>query len=264
MLVETADVTKPENSRFRILDARPHTSYRDGHIPGAVWVDHEAWAKAFGAGQDAEAWAKLIGGLGIDVDTPVIVYDDNRAKEAARIWWILRYWGVKDVRLLNGGWTAWRAAAGAVARGETEVSARSPKLMAEAARLTNKGQLLESLREGSGQIVDVRSAQEFCGEAVTAKRNGSIPGAKHLEWSDVTDPKTQKFRSADELTKLFRQAGIDPERPAVTYCQSGGRASVMAFALELMGAKGVRNYYKSWAEWGNSDDTPIARPTPKK
>jgi thiosulfate/3-mercaptopyruvate sulfurtransferase len=264
LLVEAADVTKPENSRFRILDARQRASYRDGHIPGAVWVDHEAWAKAFNAGQDAETWAKLIGGLGINADTPVIVYDVNRAKDAARIWWILRYWGVKDVRLLNGGWTAWRAADGAVARGETAVAARSVKLTPEAARLSSKGQLLESLREGSGQVIDARSTQEFCGEAVTAKRNGSIPGAKHFEWSDVIDAKTQKFKSAEELTKLFREAGIDPDRPAVTYCQSGGRASVMAFALELMGAKGVRNYYKSWAEWGNADDTPIAKPTPKK
>ena len=90
-----------------------------------------------------------------------------------------------------------------------------------------------------------------------------MPGAKHLEWSDTLDKKTGRFKTAAELRRLFRDAGIDPSRPAVTYCQSGGRASVTAFALELMGAKHVGNYYKSWSEWGNADDTPVAKPGKK-
>jgi thiosulfate/3-mercaptopyruvate sulfurtransferase len=65
------------------------------------------------------------------------------------------------------------------------------------------------------------------------------------------------------LAKLFKDAGIDLARPAVTHCQSGGRASVTVFALELMGAGDVRNYYRSWAEWGNDPDTPIVRPRQK-
>jgi thiosulfate/3-mercaptopyruvate sulfurtransferase len=65
------------------------------------------------------------------------------------------------------------------------------------------------------------------------------------------------------LTKLFRDAGIDPARPATTYCQSGGRAAVLAFVVELMGGKEVRNYYRSWSEWGNADDTPIEKPKKK-
>jgi thiosulfate/3-mercaptopyruvate sulfurtransferase len=92
-----------------------------------------------------------------------------------------------------------------------------------------------------------------------AKRGGAIPGAKHLEWSDLLDKKTQRFKSPAALSRLFKQAGIDPKKPAVTYCQSGGRASVMAFALELMGAKGVQNYYPGWAEWGNAADTPVEK-----
>ena len=76
----------------------------------------------------------------------------------------------------------------------------------------------------------------------------------------MIEPKSQRFKSAEELSKLFRAAGIDPARPALTYCQSGGRASVVAFALDLMGGADVRNYYRSWAEWGNADDTPIVLP----
>src|SRR5262249_40278117 len=115
LLVEAADLAKPESARFRILDVRPRASFADGHIPGAVWVDVDAWSKAFSAGQDASVWAKLIGAVGIDSDATVVIYDDNKSKDAARVWWILRYFGVKDVRLLNGGWSAWRARNGTIA-----------------------------------------------------------------------------------------------------------------------------------------------------
>ena len=89
---------------------------------------------------------------------------------------------------------------------------------------------------------------------------GAIPGAKHLEWDDLIDSETQRFKLADELSRLFREAGIDPTKPVTTHCQSGGRASVMAFALELMGDDQVRNYYRGWSQWGNESDTPIETP----
>ncbi|HMF18980.1 MAG TPA: rhodanese-like domain-containing protein, partial [Gemmataceae bacterium] len=115
LLIEPADwVKKPAAAQsFRILDARPQAKYRAGHVPDAVWVDHDKWNKTFRDDQSAETWNKLVGGLGIDIGTPVVVYDDN-GTNAARVWWILRYWGVKDARLLNGGWTAWKAAGGEI------------------------------------------------------------------------------------------------------------------------------------------------------
>jgi thiosulfate/3-mercaptopyruvate sulfurtransferase len=125
-------------------------------------------------------------------------------------------------------------------------------------RLASKSDLLSSLTDGKLHIVDARSEAEFCGvEAMNNKRAGAIPGAKQLEWSDLIDKETQRFKSAAELSKLFATAGIDLARPTATHCQSGGRASVMAFGLELMGAKDVSNYYRSWSEWGNAGDTPV-------
>ena len=259
LLIEAADLARPETAlRFRILDARPRDKYLRGHIPGAVWVDHDTWSKAFRAGPDATVWSKHMGALGIDSDTPVAVYDDKSANESARIWWILRYWGVKDVRLLNGGWTAWQGRA--VSKEETKAAPRVIKLTSQPKRLASKTLLLHLLQDKQNQIIDTRSDKEFRGDAKTAKRNGTIPAAKHLEWKQVIDARTQKFKSPEELAKLFQDAGIHLDRPAVTFCQSGGRASVMAFAMELMGAKEVRNYYRSWMEWGNEVDTPVVKP----
>src|SRR5438034_11780204 len=104
------------------------------------------------------------------------------------------------------------------------------------------------------QIIDARSRGEYCGDEMFAKRGGAIPGALHLEWLQLLD-KSQRFKTPEELAGLFKTHGVVLDRPTITYCQSGGRAAVMAFALEWMGAKRVRNYYKSWAEWGNADDT---------
>jgi thiosulfate/3-mercaptopyruvate sulfurtransferase len=190
----------------------------------------------------------------------VVVYGDD-VREAARVWWILRYWGFKDARLLNGGWAAWALANGAASREAPGVNVTVPKLTADAGRMATKDQVIELIKGQDHLIVDARSEKEFCGEDKKAKRGGAIPGAKHLEWSDLLD-KDGRFKSAGELRKLFKEHDVSLKEPAVTYCQSGGRASVLAFALELMGAKDVRNYYRSWNEWGNDPDTPIV--TPKK
>jgi thiosulfate/3-mercaptopyruvate sulfurtransferase len=251
--------TKP-NSTLRLLDVRPRDQFLAGHVPQAVWLDHDDWSKAFAAGQNVKEWSKRLGKFGLGKEVQVVIYDDGSVKDAARIWWILRYWGLHPVRLLNGGWPAWRAAGGEIAKGAEDIEFLRRLLpVTEADRLATKGQLLEWLKSKDGQIIDARSTAEYCGDAKMAKRNGAIPDAIHLEWSEVLDKKTRRFKSAAELARLFKDAGIDLNKPAVTYCQSGGRAAVMAFTLELMGAKHVRNYYRSWAEWGNAEDTPVIK-----
>jgi thiosulfate/3-mercaptopyruvate sulfurtransferase len=265
LLIEAQELAKPEVRRkYSVLDVRPVAKFQAGHIPGAGLAEPDEWAKEFVSHPDQETWARRIGLQGIrDTATPVVVYGDD-VKEAARVWWILRYWGLKDVRLLNGGWQAWQAANSPVEKGPGAVASGSQaRVTPQPARLATKEQLLSDLKVKHFTIIDTRSEDEFCGDIKKAKRGGAIPGAKHLEWVEVIDKKTQRFKSAPELAKLFKDAGIDLARPAVTHCQSGGRASVTAFALELMGARDVRNYYRSWAEWGNADDTPVIRPRQK-
>jgi thiosulfate/3-mercaptopyruvate sulfurtransferase len=263
LLVEPSKLLGPGAPKGRVtLDARTKAKYLKGHVPGAVWVDTAGWARAFAKGQDKAEWSKRIGDLGIDVTTPVVVYDDARSKDAARVWWVLRYWGVRDVRLLNGGWLGWFLR-GAIEKGENKPRTVAAKLEAQPRRLATKADLLKELKGKPGQVLDARSRDEFCGKAETAKRNGAIPGAVHLEWSDTVD-KTGRFKSPLELARLFKDAGVDPRKGATTYCQSGGRAAVLAFVVELMGGKEVRNYYRSWSEWGNDPDVPIVRPKEKE
>jgi thiosulfate/3-mercaptopyruvate sulfurtransferase len=262
LLIEAPELARlVAANKVRLLDARPKAKYDAGHIPGAVQVDAAGWAKAFGSVPDKDDWTKRIGSLGLVVDSPVVVYGDD-PREPARVWWVFRYWGFKDVRLLNGGWQAWAAQNGAVSKDVPTVKEALPKLAARPERLATKEQVLDIVNKKDGQIIDARSEKEYCGEEARAKRGGAIPGAKNLDWSELIG-KDGRFKSADELRHLFKERDISLKEPAVTYCQSGGRASVMAFALELMGAKGVRNYYRSWNEWGNDPDTPVVSPKKK-
>jgi len=266
LLVEPAALTKPEAAgKLVLLDARDRKKYNAGHIPTARWVDHAEWAKSFGEGTDAEGWGKRIGALGLNPDTSVVVYDDAMSKDAARVWWILRYWGVKDVRLLNGGWVGWKAGKYMTVTDAPKFATTTFKAIAAPDRLATKAEVLKSLDGFKWQIVDARTEKEFCGtEALKNKRAGAIPGAKHLEWIDLIDPDTHRFKPAGELKKVFAAAGVKLDRPTATHCQSGGRAAVMAYGMELMGATDVRNYYRSWGEWGNATDTPVAIPKAEK
>lgn len=241
-----------------VLDARSRQAYEAGHVPGAAWVDHQAWSKGFGDGGDVQAWEKRIGGLGIGSDSTVVVYDDQQAKDAARIWWILRYYGVKDARLLNGGWHGWKAAELPVEKKIIESKPVSFQANVQPDRLATTEEVLASLARGDLQVLDTRSFGEYCGTTrLNNARAGAIPGARHLEWSELIDPETHRFKPASAIRKLFAEAGIKIDQPTATHCQSGGRASVMAFGLELMGAQGVQNYYRGWSAWGNDPKTPI-------
>jgi thiosulfate/3-mercaptopyruvate sulfurtransferase len=121
-----------------------------------------------------------------------LVYDDNRSKDAARVWWILRYWGVKDVRLLNGGWVGWERDKLPVENTEPAVTPTTFRAAAAPERMATKDELIKSLTGGKLQIVDARSEGEFCGvDAMKNKRAGAMPGAKQLEWLDLLDKDTR-------------------------------------------------------------------------
>jgi len=266
LLLEPSELARPEvASQFIVLDARKQDAYEQEHIPGARWVDQDAWKTSLGDGTDVAEWSRRIGELGIAADSKVVVYDDVATRDAARIWWTLRYWGVENARLLNGGWKAWKAQ-DLPTSSEQPAPANKAEFNAVPHRrqLVTKSQVLRSLDSKRLQILDTRSDAEFCGTDLKEnKRGGAIPGAMHLDWVNLTDPDTHRFKSARELQQLFDSAGLDLSKPIASHCQSGGRASVMAFALELMGAKDSRNYYRGWSEWGNLEDTPIVIPESK-
>jgi thiosulfate/3-mercaptopyruvate sulfurtransferase len=218
MLIEPAELQKrlPQPG-LRILDTRPQSEYAAGHIPGAAWVDVKSWQelgrKECGL-HDAKAWSEQVGQLGISSDSQVVVYGRSMP-DTARIWWTLKYLGLAEVAILDGGWQVW-----AKEKRPTEklsptiaVSKFEPRFQAD--RLEELDGLKKSLQSNSVTVVDARSAEEFSGKEVRGPRGGHIPGAKLLEWKDLL-AEDGRFKSPEVLRELFRQRGISPDQTAVT------------------------------------------------
>jgi thiosulfate/3-mercaptopyruvate sulfurtransferase len=243
---------------LRLLDARPKADYDAGHIPGALWVDAKAVAAISakpGALTDRAAWEQWIQPLGIGPETQVLIYDANRQLDAARLWWLLGYLGVGQVGLIDGHFPLWAAQGRPVSAEPAKVEPRPFSVAFRPDRWASRSDVLAAIAAKSARIVDARTLAEYTGEERRSKRGGHMPDACHLEWSDLVD-KDGRFLPEPELRAKLERAGVRPEEPVITHCQSGGRASVNAFVLERLGYP-TRNYYASWADWGNAEDTPV-------
>ena len=238
--------------------------YQHGHIPGAVFFDIDDIAEP-GTSlphmiPSAELFAQKIGALGIGDDDRVIVYDGNGLSSAGRAWWMLRLFGHRDVALLDGGLPKWRAEGRPV---DTVIAKPEPRHFTarfEPGLVRDKTALLGNLATRREQVVDARSAGRFDGTTAETRpglRSGHIPGSRSLPYEQMTDPATRQLRSAEQLTDLFREAGVALDRPVVTSCGSGVTACALAFALHLIGHPGAAVYDGSWSEWGLPGDTPV-------
>jgi len=244
--------------QIRLLDVRPRAEYDAGHVPKAVWVDEKKAreiAARPGGLSDVEAWVEWSKPLGLTPDTIVLVMDGNRQLEAARVWWLLRYLGVEHAGLIDGNFGLWEIQRRPITRDVPDIAPNPFPVDFAAPRLATRADMLTSLRDRSAKIIDARSLEEWLGQNYTAKRGGHMPGACRLEWLDFVD-KYGRFPGKKKVEAKLAAAGMTPGEPVITHCQSGGRASVDAFVFEALGYP-TRNYYLSWADWGNADDTPI-------
>jgi len=263
MLVDRDQLHKMlEQEDVRVLDARVIDEYLTAHVPGAVRVDATAWttqALAENGLKDEAFWAKAIGDLGIDKDTKVVVYG-NSPTTAARVWWHLKYAGVPDVMLLDGGWDLWNVGGKPT---EIEPNEPQPKKFTpkfDKSMLVEKESLKNSLAEKSAGLVvlDTRTVGEYRGKTVRGPRGGHLPGAVHLEWQEFLDV-NNRFKSKEEIQKMLKEKGIEKDSQIVTHCQTGGRASAGLFALRMAGFDNAANYYCGWSEWSPDEEAPVEK-----
>ena len=255
------------NTRFVEVDVDT-TAYDQGHIPGAVGWN---WQTQLQDGIrrdliDKAALEKLLGVSGISSETTVILYGDNNNWFAAYAFWQLKLYGHQDVRLINGGRKKWLEEKRPLSKDAPNVGPTTYRVSASDASIRAFKEDILAVLDGrkSGQLVDVRSVDEFTGKIIappgmneTAQRAGHIPKAANIPWAQAAN-EDGTFKSLEDLKKLYEAKGINGKDEVIAYCRIGERSSHTWFVLKyLLGFDQVRNYDGSWTEWGNLVGAPI-------
>jgi thiosulfate/3-mercaptopyruvate sulfurtransferase len=254
------------DSSFKLPGITPtaRQDYDRGHIPGAMFFDIDDIAEP-GTSlphmiPPSELFARKMEALGIGDEDRVVAYDGAGLSSAGRAWWMLRLFGHHDVAILDGGLPKWTADGRPLESAVPSPPTRHFTARFDPSLVRDKKALLGNLSNRREQIVDARASGRFAGIAEETRpglRRGHIPRSRNLPYDQVTDPDTHQLRNADELSALFRSAGVELELPIVTSCGSGVTACALAFALHLIGHPGAAVYDGSWSEWGLPGDTPI-------
>ncbi|MER8376052.1 rhodanese-like domain-containing protein [Mesorhizobium sp. M1406] len=247
----------PSIGEFRLLDVREPASFEADHPAMAVRVPIEEWEAAAKSGEtsfeNVAYWEQAITDLGVGGPRPAVIYDDGRMTEAARVWFVLQYFGAEAL-IVNGGWPAIRERAEllAKAREASEVAAFQARPGAGSVGLVDRHMLKADL--DSVQLLDARTADEFAGTDLRRNaRGGHLPGARSLPHADLLDD----LKSPSALRDLLSKAGFQAGGHVITHCDGGSRAALAAAAAVRAGYDDVRAYYLSFADWAKDESCPV-------
>ncbi len=235
--------------------------YLAGHVPGAVFVDLEAELSGTPSPQvgrhplpEAAELQASLRRWGVRTTSAVVAYDDTGLQAAARAWWLLRWAGLTDVRLLDGGWQAWTRAGLPVEAGEVVPEPGDAVVRPGGMPVLDAGGA--AAVAASGVLLDARAAERYRGEVEPVDpRAGHVPGAVSAPTADNLRP-DGRFRTASELTRRYRELGVRGGVPVGVYCGSGVTAAHDVAALELAGVRAAL-YAGSWSQWSNDPGRPV-------
>ncbi|MFI8105200.1 sulfurtransferase [Streptomyces sp. NPDC086023] len=263
LLAATAGPARPVllDVRWQLGGPDLRAEYEAGHVPGAVYVDLDReLAGPPGAGgrhplPDPEAFAAVMRRAGVGRETPVVVYDGGLGWAAARAWWLLRWTGHEDVRVLDGGLGAWVAAGGALSAEIPSPAEGDFKPSPGGMGLLDAEGAAELAR--AGVLLDARAGERYRGDVEPIDPvGGHIPGALSAPTTENVGG-GQRFLPAPELAARFSALGVDGGRPVGVYCGSGVSGAHEVLALAVAGVPAAL-YAGSWSEWCSDPSRPVA------
>lgn len=263
-LVVSADELRSRiaGNEMLIVDLSAPEHYAAGHLPNAVPLAYSqivaSQPPVAGLIPDAELLSQILGSIGLSADKQVVAYDDEGGGKAARLIFTLHAAGHFSASLLDGGLPAWREAGGEISQEPAQPERTSYPVSLHGSNVATREDILAQLDDPDLRLLDTRSAGEFSGSDLRAARGGHIPGARHLEWTDLMDHgRHHALRSDDEIRALLAERDVLPEHDVIVYCQTHHRSAHTYIAMRHLGYPRVRGYPGAWSDWGNTPDTPV-------
>jgi len=274
VITDTEWVSKNiSNNAIRIVevDYDPENAYKQGHIQGAslIW-----WKRDINDPIRRDIISKaqfedLMSRNSVTPESEVILYGDFNNWFAAFVFWIFKYYGHKNVKLMNGGRKKWELEKKPYTKDEPQI--QKTKYISLPPDEGLRAYLFDVRRAIDRQdtvLVDVRSPKEFTGEITAppeypmehAQRGGHIPKANNIPWATAVNDADGTFKSVNDLKQIYESKGVTPDKDVICYCRIGERSSHSWFVLKyLLGYPQVRNYDGSWTEWGNMIGNPVEK-----
>lgn len=249
--------------QVRIVDARGLAEYSAGHIAGAVHMDGFGNLPRAENGDmgTPESFAALVGGLGIGNEATIVVYDAP-SQRMGMVAWSFLYYGHRDVRILDGGVAKWLAEGRPLVTDPPE----HPQTSYVAIPVSDVYCSLDDAKAGVERddfvFWDTRSPDEYAGTAGgfrVPSRPGRIPGAAHLDWTELLDAESRTLKPANELQQLLASRGITPDKQVASYCHGGARGALGGYVLRILGYDRGTAYPGSFQQWSDQPDTAVER-----
>lgn len=221
------------------------------HITGSVSVPHSTLYNnepVKSVIKPAAEMANLLGAKGISTDKTIVVYDEGSGRYSGRMYWILKYLGAPNVKMLNGNLTAWKASRKPITGAPTKMAASTFTAKVDASILTSMEEVKTAVGNSSYVLIDARAPEEFAGTAVAEFRKGHIPGAVNIDYKNVMDAKGL-LKTNEQLKSLFESKGVTPDKTVIIYCETSVRAGVVHLALKGLGYPKVKVYDSAYLEW---------------
>ncbi len=248
---------------LRVLEVGGNANaFGEGHLPGAAFVSMRSLSNPDDpiGGQIATAAqvSEALSNVGLGRDQTVVLYDRRNNLQAARVYWVLKYYQHADVRIYNGGTPKWTEDGQVMSTVMVEYEPSDYQAGPPDPEIRTTWQyVVDHTDDPATLFCDTRSPEEYLGRDVRAERGGRIPGSINVEWTAAVNA-NGTFKSSEELAALYGGAGFTPDKQIITYCQSGVRGAHTWFVLsELLGYPSVRNYDGSWVEYGNNPESPV-------